>query len=525
MSDPTAPPAKKTSPVASTRVLSVAEMKALDASADVALDVLIERAGAAVAAAARSMLKGGSGRNVVVLAGIGNNGADGRAAAKLLTGSGINVRVIEVSRIAPAPDAIDLCDLVIDAVHGTGFSGSYRAPNVNGAPVLAVDLPSGLDATSGTVGATSRVLRADRTVTFGALKPGLLFGQGPRLAGAVRVVDIGLPPASTEVPGVHIVTEDIVRHRVERVIAPAGDRHKWSAAVGIVGGSALMAGAPALVASGAQRGGAGMVVVGTPAMVGALPVEVVAIALAPNHWAAGALEGTSRCHALVVGPGLGRSKPVLTSARSFALRAPQPIVIDADAFSALSDEIDDDRTMESRRIEPQSSGLRAVQEAIARRQGVPSVRTETAAPIRPLSAVAVLRGRRVGSTVLTPHDGEYEILMGRRPGLDRIAAARDLAAVSGAVVLLKGATTVVSDAEGRVELVRSGDDRLATAGTGDVLAGIVAAFLAQGLSAFDAAVCGSFVHGAAALRGTRIGFVASDLPVLVAALLSEWAHS
>jgi ADP-dependent NAD(P)H-hydrate dehydratase / NAD(P)H-hydrate epimerase len=510
----------------STRVLTIDELRKADADAGVGIDVLIARAGTAVATAAKAMLGGMYGRRVTVLAGPGKNGADGRFAASILQQAGAKVTVIEFTKNTPAPLLIDGGDLVIDAVFGTGFHGSFRAPEVGATPVLAVDVPSGVDASTGWVSPESRVLQATKTITFAAWKPGLLFGDGATLAGEVEVADIGLamPAAGLDTaPGIYVLNEDQVRQRLAPVLKRSASSHKWTSAVGVIGGSDYMHGAPHLVALGALRSGSGMVRVGTPGGNGPLPIEVVGFPVAPNHWTASAIEGTSKCHAVVVGPGLGRTRAVLSSIRSFTFRVPQPLVLDADAFAAFGEDVDDDRSAAEIQREPQTgAGLRAVQDAIARRQG------KTAAPtniIKQTSTGALLlTARRPGSTILTPHDGEYEILVGRRPGPDRIEAARYLATSSGCVVLLKGSTTVVADPTGRVEIVCVGDDRLATAGTGDVLAGVIGSFLAQGLGAFDAAACAAFVHGLAATSGSRVGLVATDLPALISTLLSRWAQ-
>ncbi|MEO6120557.1 MAG: NAD(P)H-hydrate epimerase, partial [Acidimicrobiales bacterium] len=168
-------------------VLEPAELRALDAAASVTTEVLIERAGAAVARAALAQLGGGYGRRVVVVAGQGNNGADGRAAARRLRRRGVLVLVVEAAEV---PARLPACDLVVDAAYGTGFRGDYRAPDPAGAPVLAVDIPSGLDALTGQAG--EGAVRAAATVTFAALKPGLLFADGPERSGTVEVADIGL---------------------------------------------------------------------------------------------------------------------------------------------------------------------------------------------------------------------------------------------------------------------------------------------------------------------------------------------
>src|SRR5688500_14906929 len=159
-------------------------MRAVDAAATDAHDVLVERAGAAVAGTALSMLGGAYGRRVVVVAGKGSNGADGRVAARRLTRRGVRVLVLDAGAVDVLPD----CDLVIDAAYGTGFRGEYQAPPTSRARVLAVDIPSGVDGDTGV--ACEGAVRADRTITFAALKPGLLLADGPERAGEVDVADI-----------------------------------------------------------------------------------------------------------------------------------------------------------------------------------------------------------------------------------------------------------------------------------------------------------------------------------------------
>jgi NAD(P)H-hydrate epimerase len=233
-----------------------------------------------------------------------------------------------------------------------------------------------------------------------------------------------------------------------------------------------MPGAAALAVAGAQRTGAGMVQWSTPGADRAdrMPLEAVHRPLPATGWAEEALRSFDRFHAVVLGPGLGRVDDTAASTRDVAIGTPLPIVIDGDGLFALA----------------------------WNAQG----------------AAALLR-RRDAPTVLTPHDGEYQLLTGAPPGPDRIAATRALAAATDAVVLLKGATTVVAEPGGHVLVVRSGDERLATAGTGDVLAGIIGALLAMRIDPFEAAAMGAWIHGRAAMLGPEIGFVASDLPDLV----------
>ncbi len=285
-------------------VLTIAEMQAVDAGAlaSTPLDELVGRAGTAVAGAALDLLGGAYGRRVVVIAGKGNNGADGRVAARLLAARGARVRLVapgELDRIGAVGPRVDL---VVDAAFGTGFRGSYEAPEVAaGTPVLAVDIPSGVDGDTGM--AQGRPLAATRTVTFVALKPGLVQGDGERLAGAVTVVDIGLPTGSASIA----VLED----GDVGALVPPRDVHgnKWSAAVLVVAGSPGMTGAAALCARGAYRAGAGMVRLGVPgADLACSPsAEAVGVALPAGGWATAALEEASRCRSVVVGPGIGRA--------------------------------------------------------------------------------------------------------------------------------------------------------------------------------------------------------------------------
>jgi ADP-dependent NAD(P)H-hydrate dehydratase / NAD(P)H-hydrate epimerase len=455
-------------------VVTVAEMRAADAAALAHVDqaALVARAGTAVAFAALRLLGSGYGHRIVVVAGKGNNGADGRVAGAVLRRRGSRVTLLD----AAAPGRLPPCDLVIDAAYGTGFRGTYAAPLVPpGARVLAVDIPSGVDGDSGL--ASGRPMPADRTVTFAALKPGLLQGDGPRLAGEVVVADIGVPVGE---PPVGLVEDADVAAAVPR---RSPSSHKWATAVAVVAGSPGMEGAAALAAAGASHAGAGMVRLAVPGVPtdqpGPWPIEAVRLALPADGWADDVLDVLSRCRALVVGPGLGRDEHTGVEVRRLVAASPVPVVADADALFALGD----------------------------------------AEPARP-----VLAGDR--PVVLTPHDGEYERLAGEPPGPDRVAAARRLADRTGAVVLLKGSLTAVAspspgpDAVGPVQLAAAGSSRLATAGTGDVLSGIVGAFLARGAAASTAAALAAHVHGRAAGRGPAEGLVAEDLPPLVAGWLS-----
>ncbi|HVF33118.1 MAG TPA: ADP/ATP-dependent (S)-NAD(P)H-hydrate dehydratase, partial [Acidimicrobiales bacterium] len=228
----------------------------------------------------------------------------------------------------------------------------------------------------------------------------------------------------------------------------------------------------------ALRAGAGYCRLGVPgADVASLPAsEVVAVELAAEGWSDGALAACDRMSALAIGPGLGRTERTVNATRRVIAESPLPVVVDADGLYALGG---------------------------------------------PAEAAAVL-GHRAAPAILTPHDGEVARLAGAAPpaGADRIDAVRSLAARLGATVLLKGPVTVVADPSGEVLIGRLGTPALATAGTGDVLTGIVAAFLAAGLPTLEAGGLAATAHAAAALAGHRVGLVAGDLPDLVASFLS-----
>jgi NAD(P)H-hydrate epimerase len=446
-------------------------MRAADAAAlsTVSEETLVQRAGTAVGHAALRFLGGGYGRHVVVVAGKGNNGADGRVAAAFLSRRGVRVTVIDAG---DASSALPACDLVIDGAYGTGFRGAYDAPEVaTGIPVLSIDIPSGVEADTGEAPGTP--FRATHTVTFAAYKPGLLQGAGPGLSGTVQVVDIGI--ALAPCGAAMIEDADVARWLPVR----PRQSHKWSTALGVASGSVGMEGSAILCTRGAMAAGAGMVRLGTPGNPpGNWPTEVVRVSLEDPRWAGPFVKATEKCRAMVIGPGLGTGAAVQEEIRDVIARAPQPLVIDADALTALGD-------------------------AQVARQ---------------------LLARRTECSILTPHDGEYARLAGSPPGDDRLAAARDLAGRIGAIVLLKGPLTAVASPTGGapdVLLSSAGVPALATAGTGDVLSGVIGAFLARGVPAQEAAALAAHVHGRAASTGRPEGLVAGDLPDLVAAYLSH----
>jgi hydroxyethylthiazole kinase-like uncharacterized protein yjeF len=443
-------------------VVTPDEMAAIDRAAPDSIEVLIGRAGAAVARAAIEMLGGTYGRRVVVITGKGNNGNDGREAARRLRARGVAVVEIDAASL---PDGVPSCDLVIDAAYGTGFRGTWTAPRVApGTPVLAVDIPSGVDGLTGEV--HGEPFRAERTVTFAALKPGLLLHPGAPLAGEVTVVDIGLGASSATIH--HVESGDLAAWYPARV--PTA--HKWQAAVWVIGGSPGLEGAAVLTTSAAMRTGAGYVRWSSPGGVPSLlkPTEAVGTELPATGWAADVLADAERFAVLTIGNGLGLDDRHRSEVRDVVRSSPVPVVVDADALTLLG-----------------------------------------------ADAAEVVQA----TTVLTPHDGEFARLMGAPPRTDRVGAARRAASHLGAVVLLKGPTTVVADPSGAVLIATAGDARLATLGTGDVLTGVIAALIARGLDPFRAAALGAHLHGAAGALGWRSGLIASDVAALLPVVLDH----
>ncbi len=429
-------------------IVTPSEMVEVDAAAPEPVEELIDRAGGAVARAARRLLGGTYGRRVIVLAGPGNNGADGRVAADRLRRAGAQVEVIDAR---DAGGVLPSADLVIDAAYGTGMNRPWTPPSTS-APVLAVDIPSGVSGLDGEL--LGGAVPAEATVTFAALKPGLLLGAGPEHAGRIEVADIGLDVSSRRAA---LVTADDVAGWVPQRPPSA---HKWQRGVRVVAGSAGMSGAGWLVAAAAMRGGAGIVHASAPGAEGRWPIEVVGRGLPTARWAGEVLADLGRFGALVVGPGLGRELVVAAELDLLVAGTDRPLVVDADAISLL------DRSR--------------------------------------------LRDRRA-ATVLTPHDGELAALTGERPGADRFAAARDVAGDLGVILLLKGPTTVVAAPDGFALAVDEGDQRLATAGSGDVLSGLIGAYLARGVDPLHAAAAAAFVHGRAGRSLPLEGVIAGDL--------------
>ncbi len=449
-----------------------AELREADEAAisAIGLEALVAKAGYALAMGVRRAAGRCVGLRVVVLIGPGLNGADGRAAAKVLRNFGATVLEVEVG--APVLPA---CDVVVDAAFGTGCSRPFAPPLLTGSPlIVAADLPSGLDATTGVV--HGRSLKADRTVTFGATKPGLLFQEGRALAGVVEVATLDLT--------LKTAVERVTERDLELLPPLSSERHKWTVAVGVVAGSPGMYGAPSLVAAAALHTGAGMACVATSATELPLAREAVLSPLPLTEWSTLATTTFARCGSVIIGPGIGRAEDLREKLTALLLACEQAVVLDADALHLLG-------------------------------------------PVSELSSI-LSRRSSTAPVVLLPHDGEYTSLFGSSPGTDRLEAARALAAASGATVLLKGPTTVVAPPDGGMAYVVNGNpSNLATAGSGDVLAGICGAMLARNDlpgSAARTVALAARLHAVAAALGPRQGLVSSDLPAYVAEVLGGGAN-
>lgn len=408
-------------------ILTTAQMREADARAVAARGVegLVAAAGTAVGLEARRLLGRCYGARVAVLVGPGLNGADGRVAASWLRARG--ARVDEVV-VADQPTTLEGYGLVIDAAFGLGCSRPYVAPIVSsGTTVLAVDLPSGVDADTGEVRGSP--MAAHVTLALGAFKLAHVTGAAAALAGELRFAGLGI--VDNFVDGV-IDDADLAA-----LVRGARDDHKWSHAVQALAGSPLMPGAADLLARGALAGGASMIRLATRGDVRTidLPPEVVRIE---------SPEVDPRCRVVAAGPGLGPDAGAWLADSLGTVTV--PVVLDADGL---------DR------------------------------RLLTGAP---------------GQWILTPHAGEFARLTGAPVPADRVGAVRTLARETGCVVLLKGPTTVLADPSGTLRVVRSGTAALATAGSGDVLTGLIAATIARGHDPLQAGALAAHLHGLAGAR-------------------------
>lgn len=455
-----------------------------------------ERAAAAIAARYPDQAQ-----RALIVAGPGNNGGDGWVVARVLAAHGLSVHVEQVGALrsddarraaaeftASQPSAATLApSLVVDALLGTGVRGAPRGEvagaigsiaryRQTGVPVISLDVPSGLDATTG---AADGSVEADWTITFGAIKRGLLLARGH--SGAITLIDIGLGVHGSAVDDApRLVDASAVRDMVPPI--PAESHKGIRRRIGIVGGTEGMAGATMLAARGAVRSGIGMVrLIVHQRSVPAVQVGVVEATAAP--WPTQDSEAraivSDYAHALLIGPGLGRndeSRQVLDRMlRVFS----GPVVLDADALSLFAGRLD---------------ALRSL-----------------------------LNGRQ---TLLTPHAGECGRLLGRSADdvlAQRFDVAFELARSTGATVLLKGVPTVIAAPDGRTWVSASGTPVLAAAGSGDVLGGIAATLLAQQGDALVAGACAAWIHGRAgeiANAGRPIRGVTLD--DVVAGLSEAW---
>jgi NAD(P)H-hydrate epimerase len=478
---------------------------------------LMERAGSAVASAVERVSPDGP---VTVVCGKGNNGGDGLVVARLLRHAGREVTVVSIappgelagdarenlerlqgpgpvrldgspwedggaSSSTPLPERGAGPTVVVDAVLGTGFAGAPRgeaaraieAINACPAPVVSVDVPSGVDASSGEI--AGGAVGAASTVTFHAGKPGLWIMPGKACAGEVETVPIGIPRGAPTAAEVGLISREVVSLLPRR--GSSWTKFK-SGQVLVVGGSRGLSGAPAMAARASMRAGAGYVTTcvprglqrvlagsGTPEMMTRGLDEDDAGGLAPEA-VEPVVELAARGGTVALGPGLGRSAPSLEFARALARALPGPLVLDADALNAHAGRLSE------------------------------------------------LAGREQAA-VLTPHSGE----LGRLLELDseeidraRLEHVRDAARDCGSIVVLKGDDSLVAQPDGRVAVSPGGTPALATAGTGDVLTGVIAALIAQGLDPFAGACAGVWLHAEAGRRAARElgiveGVIASDV--------------
>jgi hydroxyethylthiazole kinase-like uncharacterized protein yjeF len=491
-----------------TGLYTAERMRAMDDAAIEGIGIpgghLMERAGLGVT---REIIEHFDPESVAVYAGKGNNGGDGFVVARELAAADVEVVVVAVAgrdgyqgdallnleiceRLGipvidglpdegDVPDELRYPDLVVDAVFGTGFSGEPRGAaaaaiermNSTPSPVVAIDIASGVDASTGEVAGAA--VQADLTVTMHAPKVGHFVTPGGAFSGDVVVVPIGIPPSCRTEADVWLLT---ALGLAPLVRAKGALDHKRSVGtVLVVGGSRGMGGAAFMTAMGALRAGAGLVHCALPASAAAdkpFP-EVITVPLPDAQALGGASLAAVRqeaagLRAMALGPGLGRTEETLAAVREL-VREPVPLLLDADGLYALGDEL-------------------------------------------------ALLAERSAPTVLTPHEGELGRLLGR-PAAEvaarRLAAAREAAARSGATILLKGEASIVADPAGDAYVIPTGNPGLATPGTGDVLSGVIVAQLAKGLAATDAACLGGYLHGLAAdLAAEKVGtdgMIAGDL--------------
>jgi hydroxyethylthiazole kinase-like uncharacterized protein yjeF len=495
----------------------MAEADRLTIAGGVAGIELMENAGRAVADGITARFPPGT--RVAVVAGPGNNGGDGFVAARVLAERGYRVRVLlvgERARLrgdaaqaaerwqgqceAAAPAGLTGADVVIDALFGAGLDrpveGSARAmiEAMNaGPPVLAVDLPSGINGSSGAVMGVA--VKAAETVTFFRRKTGHLLLPGRLCCGPTRVADIGIPAGVLDRirPSAWLNGPELWGTRFP---IPAADGHKYRRGHAVViSGGVSTTGAARLAARGALRAGAGLVTIASPR--GALMVNAaasLAVMVRPVDGAGELAEflADSRRNAVVLGPGGG----VGAKMRDLVLVA-------LAARSSATDGAEREAGDRTGGGSGSAAGERAV---------VLDADALTSFEPDPSRLMAALKSRR-GVAVMTPHEGEFARVFSdlRQESGSKLERARRAAASSGAIVLLKGPDTVVAAPDGRAAIAANAPPWLASAGSGDVLAGFIAALLAQGMAGFEAAAAAAWLHGEAG-REAGPGLIAEDLP-------------
>lgn len=459
---------------------------------------LMENAGRAVADAAS---RARNPCRVIVVAGPGNNGGDGFVAARYLAERGFDARVCFVGdskrlkgdaalaaklwsgRVEEgAPAALNDCDLIIDALFGAGLDrdvdglprAMIGAMNARGMPIVAVDLPSGISGTSGAV--MGIAVDATSTTTFFRRKTGHMLLPGRLHCGAIEVVDIGIPVSVLDRlrPSAFANTPALWGQKFPRP-EPRGHKYSRGHAVVVSGGSSTT-GAARLAARGALRAGAGLVTIASP--LEALPVIAAAslsVMVRPVDGPGELAEflDDKRRNAVVLGPGAGVGAATREQVRT-ALSSEAAVILDADALTSFAEE-----------------------------------------PAALVSAIASRSGRDV---VLTPHEGEFRRLFNKINGISndksKLEKARLAARYLGAMVVYKGPDTVVAAKDGRAAIADNGPPTLATAGSGDVLAGIIGGLMAQGMPSFEAASAAVWLHGDAA-NEFGPGLIAEDLPEML----------
>lgn len=447
----------------------VAQVKAAEAllMAKLPPGTLMMRAAYALARRCALLLGSVYGSRVVLLVGSGDNGGDALYAGAFLAGRGaqVSARLTDPGRVHAAGLSTFLAsggrifngyhgkiDLIIDGLVGIGASGPLRGPALSflddlpAAPLVAVDIPSGVEVDTGDV--PGPAIRAEVTVTFGCLKPALVAGPAVAHAGQVELVDIGLGPYLHGGAALHIAdAADIAAWWP----APGIDSDKYTrGVVGLATGSAAYPGAALLSVAGAVAGPAGLVRYAGGA-------HDLVVARHPNVVVASRVADASRVQAWACGCGLGTDSQAAAELRA-VLGSPVPVVLDADALTLLVD-----------------------------------------------GSLANDLRRRDAPVVLTPHDREFARLAGESPGPDRAASALKLAAWTNSTVLLKGYRTIVASPGGEAWVNTTGSPHLATGGTGDVLSGLLGSLLAAGLAPMRAAVMASYLHGQAARLAAESG--------------------